>query len=194
MLAAGGTTCANFVTTCAGVRTQGVVLIMDSACRRHAVRRFCAHARLVGWAGRVGILLMLSARPGTLGTGVDLLIARVILRFISVWGRGTSAVGCTLGTCCPLAFLVGVAACSNHASCAFMCACVASTIRWRSSVARGVLSLPVMPWMALMQSAKARITLSVCVMEGLVMHLCCNCTVSDRQSLLVYLTWQLCVQ
>jgi hypothetical protein len=68
-------------------------------------------------------------------------------------------------------------------SCAFMCACAASTLCWRSFVAGEVLSLPVMPWMALMQSANARITLSVCVMERLVMSLCWNCTVSDRHLL-----------
>ena len=61
-------------------------------------------------------------------------------------------------------------------------------------MAREVLSLPVMPLMALTQSAKACITLSACVIEGLVMRLCWNCTVSDRHSLLVCLMWQLCVQ
>ena len=66
-------------------------------------------------------------------------------------------------------------------------------MRWRSAVAGEVLSLPVMSWMALTQLAKARTTLSACVMEGLVMRLCWNCTVSDRHSLLVSLMWQLCV-
>jgi hypothetical protein len=147
----------------------------------------------MGWVGRVGLLLVVLAGLGTLGTGGDKPVVCVFLRFILVWGRGTSAVVCTLGTCCPLALLVGVAVCLNCLGCAFMCAYVASTIRWRSSGAREVLSLTVMPWMALTQSAKARITLSVCVMEGLVMRLCWKFTVSDRHLHLVCLTWQLCV-
>ena len=112
---------------------------------------------------------------------------------ILVRGGGMSVVVCTLGTHCPLALLVGVAMCSIHLSCAFMCACVASTMRWRFSVAGEGLSLSVMLWMALTQLAKARITLSACVMEGLVIRLCWNCTVSDRCLLLVCLMWQLCV-
>jgi hypothetical protein len=67
-------------------------------------------------------------------------------------------------------------------------------MHWRSSTVAGeVLSLPVMPWMALMQSAKASITLSECVMEGLVIGLCWNCTVLERRLLWVCLMWQLCV-
>ena len=117
-----------------------------------------------------------------------MLIERVTLLFISVWGMGPLAVICTLGTCCPHGVSEGVAACSNWSGCAFICACVASTIHCRSFVAGEILSLPVMPWMALMQSANTRITLSACVMEGLVIHLCWNCTVSDRRPLLVCLT------
>jgi hypothetical protein len=53
-----------------------------------------------------------------------------------------------------------------------MRACVASTIRCKSCVAQEFLALPVITWMALMHSAHACITLSACVMVGLVMHLC----------------------
>jgi hypothetical protein len=165
VLAAGGTVPAVFLATCARVCMRGVVLIMDSACCRHAVCRFCARTRLMGLVGRVGVLLVVSLGLGTPGTGGDMLIICVILRFISVWGRGTSANVCTLRTCCPLVLSVGVAACSNHLGCAFMCACVAPTMSWRFSVAGEVLSLPVMPWMALMQLTKVHITLSVCVIE-----------------------------
>ena len=104
------------------------MLIKDSGCRRRAVRHFCPHTRFVGWVDRSGILLVISSGLGNLGTGGDMLIVRVILRFILVWGRGMSAVVCTLRTCCPLGLSVGVAACLNHLGCAYMCACVASTM------------------------------------------------------------------
>ena len=128
MLAAGGTICANSIATCARVRTQGVVLIMDSTCPRRAVRCFCAPTWLVRWVSRAGVLLVVTLGLGTLGTGGDMLIVPIILWFILVWGRGTSAVVCTLGTHCPLGLSVGVAACLNHLGCAYMCACVASTM------------------------------------------------------------------
>jgi hypothetical protein len=56
----------------------------------------------------------------------------------------------------------------------FVCTrdCVASTIRCKSCAACEFLALPVIPWMALNHSANACITLSACVMDGLVMHLC----------------------
>ena len=97
-------------------------------------------------------MLVVTLGLGTLRTGGDMLLVRVILRFISVWGKGTSAVVCTLGTCCPLKLSVGIATCLNCLGCALMCAFVASTMRWRSTVAKEVLSLSVMPWMALTQS------------------------------------------
>ena len=80
------------VATCACVRMRGVVSSMDSACCRHAVRRFCTHTRLVGWVGRADVLGGVTLELGTLGIGGDMLIARVTLRFISVWGMGTLAV------------------------------------------------------------------------------------------------------
>ena len=144
MFAAEGAVCADSIATCARVRTCGVMLIMNSACSRRAVRHFCARAWLVGWVGRAGGLLVVLTGLGTLGTGGDKLVVRVILWFISVWGRSTSAIVCTLGTCCPLVLCVGVAVCSNHSGCAFMCACVVLTMHWSSSVSGEVLSLIVM--------------------------------------------------
>ena len=112
----------------------------------------------------------------------------------SVWGMGTLVVIYTLETCCRCEVSVGVAMCSNWLGCVFICACVASAIHCRSFVVGECLSLPVMPRMALTQSANLCITLSACVMEGLVTCLCWNCTVSDRRLLLVCFMWQLCVQ
>ena len=89
MLDAGGAVCAVSIATCAHVRACGVMLIMDSACGRRDVRGFCTCTRLVGWVGRAGVLLVVSSGLGTLGTGGDMLILRVILRFITVLGRGT---------------------------------------------------------------------------------------------------------
>ena len=167
---------------------HGVVLIIDSACHSRAVRCLGVRTRLVGWVGRAGGLLVVLAGLGTLRTGGDMPIVRVTLLFISVWGMGTPVVVFTLGTCCPRGVSVGVAACLNHLGCAFMCACVLSTMRWRSFVAGEVLLLTVVLWMALTQLANACITVSTCMMEGLVMRVCWNCTVSDRCSLLVCLT------
>jgi hypothetical protein len=135
VLNAGGTARAVSVATCAHVCTCGVMLILDSACRRSAMCHLHVHTQLMGWVGGAGVLLVVSLGLGTLGTGGDMLIVRLILRFISVWGRGTSAVVCTLGTRCSLGLSVGVAACSKHSGCAIMCACVVSTMRWRSTMA-----------------------------------------------------------
>ncbi len=56
------------------------MLIMDSTCRRRAVRCSCVCAGLVGWVGRVGVLLVvLAAGLGALGTCGDKLIVRIIL-------------------------------------------------------------------------------------------------------------------
>ena len=176
-------------------------MIVGSACRSCAARRFQMRSCLMeSVGGAVGLmvgcgavgLLVHALLMGTLGNGVIMFIERVILLLASVWGMGILAVVCTLGTHCTGG--VSVAMCSNRSGCAFICACVASTICWRSFVARECLSLPVMPWIALTQSANACITLSACVMEGLVMRLCWNCMVLDRRLLLVCFTWQLCVR
>ena len=122
-----------------------------------------------------------------------MLIECSTLLLTSVWGVGMPAVVCTLRTCCPRRLSVGVTACSNRSGYAFICNCVASTMHCRSVVAWKFLSLPVMTWMALTPSANACITLSVCVIEGLVMHLCWNRTVLDRCLLLVFNVAIMCV-
>ena len=70
----GGAVCAVSIAPCARARTCGVVLIMDSACRRRAVHHFCAHTQLVGWVGRAGIVLVVPSGLGILGTGGEMLI------------------------------------------------------------------------------------------------------------------------
>jgi hypothetical protein len=179
---------------------HGDVLIVGSAHCSHAARRFRTRSRLmesVGGAfgllvgGGAVCLLVGALLMGTLGNGVVMFIERFILLLASVWGMGILAVICTLRTCCTEG--VSVAVCSNRLGCAFICACVVSTIHWRSFMAGECLSLPVMPRIALTQSANVCITLLACVMEGLVMRLCWNCTVLDRRLLLVCFTWQLCV-
>ena len=93
-------------------------------------------SRLMELAGRAvglvaGLLLL-----GTLGTGVGMFIKCITL-LLSVWGMGTLVVVCTLGTCYHCKVSVGVAVCSNRSGCAFICTCIASTIRCRSFVASG---------------------------------------------------------
>ncbi len=189
MLNAESTACAATVATWAHVHKRGDVLIIGSALRSHAACRFRTHSRLMEPVGGAVGLLVGTLLMGTLGNGVVMFIERIILLLASVWGMGILAVVYTLGTCCTGG--VSVAVCSNWSGYAFICACVASTICWRSFVAGECLSLPVMPWIALMQSANACITLLACVMKGLVMRLCWNCMVSDRRLLLVCFTWQL---
>jgi hypothetical protein len=104
-----------------------------------------------------------------------------------------SAAG-TLGSaaCC------GTSSCllgSSHCrGCLISVALVASTILCRSFASGDDLSCPDSPLMALTHSASASITLSACVMVGLVIRLCWNCTVSDNRSLLVCLMWHVCVR
>lgn len=204
MLNAGGAICAATVVTWACVRICGDddVLIIGSALRSRAARRFRMRSRLMVTVSGVVGLLVDALLMGTLGNGVVMFIEHVIRLLVSLWGMGIFAVVCTLGTCCICTLRtccvggvsVCVAMCSNLSGCALICACVVSTICCRSFVVGECLSLPVMPWMALTQSANVCITLSACLTEGLVMRLCWNCTVLDRRLLLVCFTWQLCVQ
>ncbi len=78
----------------------------------------------------------------------------------------------TLGTCCMLQKWSGVMVSSNWWGYVCTRACVASTIRCKSCASCEFLALPVIPWMALKHSANACITLSACVMDGLMMRLC----------------------
>ncbi len=180
MLTAGGAPCAAAVATWACVRMRGDVLIVGSALRSRAACHFRMRSCLMESVGEAVGLLVGALLISTLRNGVVMFIERVFLLLASVWGMGILAVVCTLRTHCTGG--VSVAMCSNRSGCAFICACVASTIHWRFFVA------------GYWQSANACITLSACVMKGLVMRLCWNCTVSDRRLLLVCFRWQLCVQ
>ncbi len=170
VLNAGGATRAAAIATWACVRMRGDVMIVGSAICSRAACCFRMHSHLMESVGGAVGLLVGTLLMGTLENGVVMFIKHVILLLASVWGMGILAVVYTLRTHCTGG--VSVAVCSNRSGCAFICACVASTIRWRSFVARECLSLPVMPWIALTQSANACITLSACVMEGLAMRLC----------------------
>ena len=131
-----------------------------------------------------------------------LFIEHSIRLLSSMWYMCIFAIICTLRPCwgCTLSpqnslhgrggVSIYVAVCSNLSGCALICTCAVSAICCRSFVAGECLSLPVMPWMlALTQSANACISLSACVMEGLVMHLCWNCTVLNRHLLLATVFW-----
>jgi hypothetical protein len=157
VLNAGGATCAAAVATWACVCMRGDALIFGSALCSHAACRFRMYSRLMELVGGAFGLLVGALSMGTLRNGVVMFIECVICLLASVWGMGILAVVCTLRPCCTRG--VSVALCSNWLGCAFICACVASTIRWRSFVAGEHLSLPVMPWIALTQSANVCITL-----------------------------------
>jgi hypothetical protein len=77
-----------------------------------------------------------------------------VIRLLSlVGGMGMLAGAFTLGTCCVLQKWSVVIVSSNQWGFVCTCACV-------------------ILWMALTHSANACITLSACVMDGLVMRLC----------------------
>jgi hypothetical protein len=109
---------------------------------------------------------------GTLRIGACGCIEHVICLLLMVWDMGMLAGACTLGTCCVLQKWSGVMVSSNWWGFVYMGACVATMINCKSCAVSELLALTVIPWMALTHSASACITLSVCVMEGLVMRLC----------------------
>jgi hypothetical protein len=123
---AGGAICAAAVATWVCVCMRGDLFIVASALCSCAARCFqtwfCLMESVGGAVGLlVGALLM-----DTLGNGIVMFIKRVILLLASVWGMGILAVICTLGTHCTGG--ISFAVCSNWLGCAFICACVASTI------------------------------------------------------------------
>ncbi len=213
----GGATWATTVATWDQVLICGVGLVGVKALQSCAACRLQRHlhmdksaGKVVGlmpgaWAGlpvgslvvamRGGLMgLPLGLLLGTLGTGDCGCMERVIHLLSLIRGLGTLGGACTLGTCCMLQVSPGVMVFSFFLWCACKWACVASTMCCKSCTAWEVLDLPVIPWMALTQSANACITLLACVMEGLVIRLCWNWTVLDSHLLLVCLIWQLCVQ
>jgi hypothetical protein len=141
VLNAGGIACAAAVATWACVCMCGDMLIADSALHSRDARHFRTRSRLIESIGGAAGLLMGALLMGTRGNGVVMFIECVILLLASVWGMGILAVICTLRTHCTGG--VYVAVCLNWLGCAFICACVASTIRWRSFVAGECLSFPV---------------------------------------------------
>ncbi len=167
---------------------KNVVGLMPGACAGLLVGLLVVSMR----GALVGLQVDLSV--GTLGTGGCGCMEHVILLLSLIWFLGTLGGACTLGTHCVLRVSSGVVLSSNLLGCACKWACVASTICSRSCAAWEVLALPVIPWMTLMQSANACITLLMCVMEGSVIRLCWNWTLLDSCLLLVCLIWQSCVQ
>ena len=200
MLYAGGANCAAVVATWARVHMRGDMLIVGSALRSLAACHFCMHSCLMVGIGKAVGLLVDALLMGTLGNGVICSSNTLFVCYhqcgICVYlpsfapsdfvGVAPSA----LRTRCMGGVSIYVAVCSNLSGCALICTCAVSAICCRSFVAGECLSLPVMPWMlALRQSANACISLSACVMEGLVMHLCWNCTVLNRHLLLAIVFW-----
>ena len=153
VLMAGGAFLAVAVATCALVLTRvvvpsGVIARCMATTRRFLLRSRLAASVVVACRRDVGLGTLGSA-AGTLGSGI-----------------------CTLGTCCRLFVSLGVIGSSHRCGCLCNVARVASTIRWRSFASCDVLACPVNPWMALTHSESANITLSACVMVGLVIRLC----------------------
>ncbi len=153
VLNTGCATCAAAVATWACVHMRGDVLIVGSALCSRAARHFQMHSHLMESVGGAVGLLVGALLMGTFRNGVVIFIKHFILLLASMWGMGILAVVCTLGTHCTGE--VSVVVCSNQSGCAFICACVGSTVCWRSFMAGECLSLPVMPLIALMQSVNA---------------------------------------
>jgi hypothetical protein len=94
---------------------QGAVLIGVAALRSQTACHFLRHSCLVESVGMlVGAPLLLS----TLRTGVCVSMECVILLSSSIWGVGTLGVVCTLGTCCMLGVVEGVAVSLKRPGCA----------------------------------------------------------------------------
>ena len=192
---AGGALLIAAVATCDLVRTPIVVSLVVVARCLIPTLRFLLRSLLVASAilliGACGSIVGV----GTLGSGVVIFGSQ--LDHCHNGGTLGSA-ACTLGSAAGT--LGSVACCgtsigsSNRRGCLISVALVASTILCRSFASGDDLSCPVNPLMALAHSASASITLSACVMVGLVMRLCWNCTVSDNRSLLVCLMWHVCVR
>ncbi len=208
MFEEGGATWAAAVATCAQVFMCVVGLVGVTALRSHVAWRLRWHSYLDNSAAKVvglplglivvaarGALMDLNVRIslGTLRIGACRCMECVICLLSLVWGMWLLGGACTLGTCCMLWMSSGVVVSSNLWGFACTWTCVA-LICCKTCAALEFLALLVIPWMALTHSASAFITLSACVMEGLVMRLCWSWTVLNSCLLLLYLMWQLCVQ
>ena len=95
---AGGAACAAAIARCARVLMGGGGALM--LLRSRVARRFFIRSRLVAVAWMlVGVKLgMLGG--GTLGTGLIVVMERVMRLFSSLWCMGMFIGICTLGTCC----------------------------------------------------------------------------------------------
>ena len=168
---AGGAFLIAAVATCDLVRARVVVSLAVVDRCMFPTRRFLLRSRLVASAILFIVGCCSAVGLGTLGSGA-----------------GTLGSAACIGNS---SFLIGSSHCRG---CLISVALVASTILCRSFASGDDFSCPVNPLMALTHSASANITLSACVMVGLVMRLCWNCTVSDNRSLLVCFMWHVCVR
>ena len=118
-----------------------VIVVRDRAERCH-----CARLRHVALVGMVVGLVMGAMLGVTLGTAADK-VMECIKCLILLVGRNGALVPIvgTLGTCCRSRSAVGVALASKCSGCAIMCACVRSTICWRSFVDCAFLFVTVIP-------------------------------------------------
>jgi hypothetical protein len=118
VLMEGGATWAASVATWALARTQEDVLIGVAAFCSCTACHFLWRSRLVELVSMLVGLFVGALLLGTLGTGVCMIMERVILLLTLIWGVGTLGGGCTLGTCCMwgLAEVVALSAkCSGRA-------------------------------------------------------------------------------
>jgi hypothetical protein len=113
--------------------------------------------------GGMLIGLPLGLLVNTLRTGDCGCMERVICLLSLICGLGMLGGACSLGTHCVLWLSFGVVVSSNLLGFACKWACVVSTICCRSCMAREVLALPIIHWMALTQSASACINFLACV-------------------------------
>ena len=166
---AGGAFLIVAVATCDLVRARGVVSIAVVDRCMFPIRRFLPRSLLVASAILSIIGCCLAVGLGTLGSGVVFVGTRSLLDHCHTCGTLGSAAG-TLGSAACIgtsSFLIGF---SHRCGCLVSVALVASTNLCRSFASGDDLSCPVKPLMALTHSASADITLSACVMVGLVMR------------------------
>ena len=145
--------------------------------------------------------IVLLARPSyeawLLHIGGSVVVDHVVLYLVLFSVAGTLGIVsmCTLGAAWLRCSVGCICVCTLGSAVLLdcRCACVTSSIFWilLSYCSVLVASTPFIAWM---QCDSARMILSVCVSEGLVMFLCLNWTVSNNLSLLVCLMWHTCVQ
>lgn len=188
---AGGAFLIAAAATCVLVRTR-VVLGDVVACFMTPTNRFRRLSLLAAFIPLEIAVCFRAVESGNLGCAVGTLGCAAVTLGIATGTLGSAA--CRLDTGCWFSIVSCLRDSSHRCGCLSNVALVASTIRCKSFASGDVLFCPVNPLMALTHSASANITLSACVMVGLVIRLCWNCTVSDSRSLLVCLMWHVCVR